>query len=64
MAAAVPAMVAMTAASTETSRVVYRAFMMRSFWNSSAYQCREKPCHTVRLFSALKEKTMSTKMGA
>ena len=33
------------------------------FWNSSLYQSRVKPDHTDRLLDALKENTMSTKMG-
>lgn len=34
------------------------------FWNNSLYQSRVKPDHTDRLLDALKENTMSTKMGA
>ena len=64
MAAAVPRMVAMTAASTERIRVVRRAPSRRAFWNSSSYHWREKPPHTRLLRSALKEKTMSSTMGA
>lgn len=37
---------------------------MRRFWNSSAYQCREKPFHTALLLPALKEKMMRMKIGA
>ena len=64
MAAAVPRMVAMTAASTERMMVVRTAPSSRSFWNSSRYHWREKPPHTRLLLVALKENTMSSTMGA
>ena len=64
MAAAVPATVAMTAASTETSTVVWRASMICEFWNRRTYHWREKPPQVVRLLRALKENAISTKMGA
>ena len=64
MEAKVPATVAMAADSRATKRVVYREFMIWLSWNSSAYHFRVKPCHTVRLLELLKEKTISTKMGA
>ena len=38
--------------------------MISRSWKSSAYQWREKPFHTTLLLPALKEKTMSRKMGA
>ena len=63
-AAMVPAAVAMTVASRDTSRVVDRAFMICRSWRSSTYQRRVKPFQTVRLWESLKEKTISTKMGA
>ena len=64
MAAAVPRMVAMTAASTDRMMVVRNAPSRRVLWNSSAYQLREKPPHTRLLLVALKEKMMSSTMGA
>ena len=64
MAAAVPATVAMRVASTDTSRVVWRASSTVRFWKSSTYQSRVKPPHTALLLESLKEKAMSTKMGA
>ena len=64
MAAKVPATVAMRAARTETERVVLRALKISLSWNSSRYQSREKPVQTARLLLLLKEKTISTKMGA
>ena len=63
-AAMVPAAVAITVASRDTSRVVHSALVMARSRTSSSYQRRVKPCHTVRLLESLKEKTISTKMGA
>ena len=63
MAAAVPMMVEITAARMETASVTHRASRIMEFWNSSLYQSRVKPDHTDRLLDALKENTMSTKMG-
>ena len=37
---------------------------MSRLWSSSLYQPKEKPVHTLLLLPALKEKTISTKMGA
>ena len=54
----------MMVASRETSRVVYTLLIIMRFWNSSAYQRKEKPFHTTLLLPALKEKMMSSKMGA
>ena len=59
-----PAMVAMTVASRDTSSVIYTLCMMRRFWNSCAYQWREKPFHTLELVPALKENTIRMMMGA
>ena len=64
MDAKVPATVAMTVASRLTSSVVYTLCIMMRFWNSFAYHIREKPFHTVLLFPALKENTISSTMGA
>ena len=64
MAAAVPAMVAMTVARMDTSSVVWRASSTVRFSSSWAYQSRVKPPHTALDLESLKEKTMSTKMGA
>ena len=58
MAAAVPRMVAMTEASTDTVSVVLKADRISSSWNSSVYQWKEKPDQTVRLLESLKEKMM------
>ena len=63
-AAMVPAAVAITVESRETSRVADRALMICRSCTSSTYQRRVKPCQTVRLLESLKEKTMSTKIGA
>ena len=63
MAAAVPMMVEITAARMETASVTHRASRIMEFWNNSLYQSRVKPDHTDRLLDALKENTMSTKMG-
>ena len=63
MAANVPAAVAMAVANRETSRVVYRLSMMSRFWNRAEYHSREKPFHTALESPALKENTMSRKMG-
>ena len=63
-AAAVPAMVAMTVARMDTSSVVWRASSTVLFWNSSRYQSRVTPPHTALDLESLKEKTISTKMGA
>ena len=64
MAAAVPMMVEITAARMETASVTHRASRIMEFWNNSLYQSRVKPDHTDRLLDALKENTMSTKMGS
>ena len=64
MAAKVPATVAMTVASRETSRVVYTLCMMSRLRNSLVYHAREKPFQTMLLLPALKEKTISSTMGA
>ena len=63
MAANVPAAVAIAVASRDTKRVVYRLSMMRRFWNRAEYHSREKPRHTALESPALKENTMSRKMG-
>ena len=57
-------MVAMTAASTDRIMVVRSAPSRRVLWNSSTYHWVEKPPHTRLLLVALKEKTMSSTMGA
>ena len=64
MAAKVPAKVAMAVASRETSSVVYTLRMMRRLWNRDLYQSREKPVQTVLLLPLLKEKTISSRIGA
>ena len=58
IAAMVPAPVA------ETRRVDDRALMICRSRTSSPYHRRVKPCQTVRLLESLKEKTISTKIGA
>ena len=57
-------MVEMMVARRDTKRVVYTLCMIRRSRNSSPYHLREKPFHTTLLSPALKEKTMSRKMGA
>ena len=64
MAAAVPTTVAMSVASTETRRVVCSASSTVRLFSSSAYQSRVKPPQTALDLESLKEKTISTKIGA
>ena len=64
MAAMVPRIVATIMAMTETSSVVARLFKIRVSEKRSAYQWKEKPVQTVRLLESLKEKMISTRMGA
>ena len=64
MAAAVPTTVAMSVARMETSSVVCRAVSTVRFPSSSRYQSRVKPPQTALDLESLKEKTISTKMGA
>ena len=66
MAATVPRTVDTAAETTAISRVLRRASKISLSSNSFLYQRREKPPHTARLpvSVSLKEKTMSTKMGA
>ena len=64
MAAKVPATVAMMVASRDTSRVVYTLCMISRLRKSFVYQWREKPFQTMLLLPELKEKTISSTMGA
>ena len=62
--AKVPMTVATIADTKATCKVSIKDSIIKSFWNSSLYQSKVKPFHSTRLFELLKEKTISTRMGA
>ena len=61
--ASVPRMVATTEATAATKSVLQSEDRMVSLENSFLYQSSVKPVQTVRLFEALKELKISTKIG-
>ena len=64
MAASVPSTVATTDEITATSRVFMSDWMIIWLWKSFSYQAKVKPVHAPRDLDWLKEKTMSTRIGA
>ena len=64
MAAAVPTTVATAVARADTKRVVRRDWSTVRLFISWTYQSRVKPPHTALDLELLKEKAMSTRMGA
>jgi hypothetical protein len=64
IAAADPKTVAAKAEISAMIKVVVRAFIMSSFWNSSRYQWRVNPPHFALDFEALKDNTINMAMGA
>jgi len=64
IAAAVPIMVAISADKTAIINVVYKAFIILSFLNSSLYQRRVKPPHLALDFELLKDNKINIIIGA
>ena len=64
IAAAVPMTVAIRADRRAMIRVVYRAFIICSFLNSSTYHWMVNPPHLERVLDLLKDSTIKVTMGA
>ena len=64
IAARVPSKVATTDEAMATTSMTTNDWMMTRSWNSSSYQRRVNPVQVLRLLLSLKEKTISTAMGA
>ena len=64
MAASVPSSVATTEEITAITRVLTSDCKITSLWTSWRYQSSVKPVQAPRDLDWLKEKTMSTRMGA
>ena len=64
MAANVPMNVETTAEMTATESVTQRAFMMVASLNSASYHRKEKPVQFPMVLELLKEKIISTRIGA